>query len=148
MVQPSIKRIGVVVKPHQPDALQTLCRLTEWLSQHDIKLVGGPEIERERIEHETGCIVESIKEDALAKAVDLMLVLGGDGTMIATARMLGDIEVPVMGVNYGGLGYLAEFPLEDLFPALDGVLEGKYRVQQRLMLSIELWRGAELVTRN
>ena len=46
MVQPSIKRIGVVVKPHQPDALQTLCRLTEWLSQHDIKLVGGPEIER------------------------------------------------------------------------------------------------------
>ena len=50
MAQPSIKRIGVVVKPHQPDALQTLCRLSEWLSQHDIKLVGGPEIERERIE--------------------------------------------------------------------------------------------------
>ena len=75
-------------------------------------------------------------------------MLGGDGTMIATARMVGDTEVPVMGVNYGGLGYLAEFPLEDLFPALDGVLEGKYRVQQRLMLSIELWRGAELVTRN
>jgi len=148
MAQPSIKRIGVVVKPHQPDALQTLCRLTEWLSQREIKLVGGPEIERERIEHETGCVVESIKEEALAKAVDLMLVLGGDGTMIATARMLGDIEVPVMGVNYGGLGYLAEFPLEELFSALEAILAGDYKVQERLMLAVELRRGEELITKN
>ena len=148
MVQPSIKRIGVVVKPHQPDALQTLCRLTEWLSQRGIKLVGGPDIERERIEHETGCVVESIKEEALAKAVDLMLVLGGDGTMIATARMLGDIEVPVMGVNYGGLGYLAEFPLQELFSALEAILAGNYKVQERLMLTVELRRGEELITKN
>jgi NAD kinase len=47
-----------------------------------------------------------------------MLVLGGDGTMIATARLMGDVEVPVIGVNYGGLGYLAEFPIGELFPAL------------------------------
>ena len=144
----AIKRIGVVVKPHQPDALETLCRLTTWLNERGIKLVGLPEIERESIEHQTGCSVEVLAEADIAKQVDLMLVLGGDGTMIATARMVGDSEVPVMGVNYGGLGYLAEFPLEDLFPALDGVLEGKYKVQQRLMLSIELWRGGELVTRN
>ena len=148
MAQPSIKRIGVVVKPHQPDALQTLCRLTEWLSQRDIKLVGGPEIERERIEHQTGCAIESVKEGALAKTVDLMLVLGGDGTMIATARMLGDIEVPVMGVNYGGLGYLAEFPLEELFSALEAILAGDYKVQERLMLTVELRRGEELITKN
>ena len=148
MAQPSIKRIGVVVKPHQPDALQTLCRLTEWLSQRDIKLVGGPEIERERIEHQTGCAIESVKEEALAKTVDLMLVLGGDGTMIATARMLGDIEVPVMGVNYGGLGYLAEFPLEEHFSALEAILAGDYKVQERLMLTVELRRGEELITKN
>src|ERR1043166_8902274 len=144
----AIKRIGVVVKPHQPDALETLCRLTTWLNERGIALVGLPEIERERIEHQTGCAVEVAAEADIAKQVDLMLVLGGDGTMIATARMVSDTEVPVMGVNYGGLGYLAEFPLEDLFPALDGVLEGKYRLQQRLMLSVELWRGEELVTRN
>ena len=144
----AIKRIGVVVKPHQPDALETLCRLTTWLNERGIKLVGLPDIERESIEHQTGCTVEVVADGDIAKLVDLMLVLGGDGTMIATARMVSDTEVPVMGVNYGGLGYLAEFPLEDLFPALDGVLEGKYRVQKRLMLSVELWRGEELVTRN
>src|SRR5216684_1860297 len=58
MTQTSIKRIGVVCKPHQPDALETLCRLTQWLNERGIKLIGGPEIERERIEHQTGCSVE------------------------------------------------------------------------------------------
>lgn len=148
MAHSSIKRIGVIVKPHQPDALETLCRLTKWLSQRGITLVGPPEIERERIEHQTGCIIDVVHDSELAQQVDLMLVLGGDGTMIATARMIGDAQVPVIGVNYGGLGYLAEFPLEELFPALDSILAGQYRVQQRLMLSVELWRGEELVTRN
>jgi NAD+ kinase len=148
MNQSSIKRIGVVVKPHQPDALETLCGLTTWLAQRDIKIVGLPEIQREQIEHRTGCTIEVVSDAKLAEQVDLILVLGGDGTMIATARMVGDAEVPVMGVNYGGLGYLAEFPLEELFTALEEVLEGKYSLQQRLMLSVELWRGDELVTRN
>jgi len=143
----SIKRIGVVVKPHQPDALATLCRLTEWLNARGIKLIGGLDVDRERIEHETGCEVETVKDEKLAETVDLMLVLGGDGTMIATARMLGDKEVPVIGVNYGGLGYLAEFPIEELFPALETILNGHYQVEPRLMLAAELRRGEELVTK-
>jgi hypothetical protein len=49
----AIKRIGIVLKPHQPDALKTICDLTLWLSQKGIELAGGPEIERERVEHET-----------------------------------------------------------------------------------------------
>ena len=148
MAQSSIKRIGVIVKPHQPDALETLCRLTTWLNEHGITLVGPTEVERETIEHRTGCTIEVVHESELARQVDLILVLGGDGTMIATSRMIGDVRVPVIGVNYGGLGYLAEFPLEELFPALESILAGQYQVQQRLMLTVELWRGEELVTRN
>ena len=148
MAQSSIKRIGVIVKPHQPDALETLCRLTSWLSEHGITLVGPTEVERETIEHRTGCTIDVVHESELAQQVDLMLVLGGDGTMIATSRMIGDVKVPVIGVNYGGLGYLAEFPLEELFPALEAILAGQYQVQQRLMLTVELWRGEDLVTRN
>jgi len=148
MTQTTIKRIGVVVKPHQPDALETLCRLSQWLNGRGIKLVGGPDIERERIEHETGCAVESVEPEELSRIVDLILVLGGDGTMIATARTIGDAEVPVIGVNYGGLGYLAEFRIEELFSALAAILEGDYKLEARVMLSIELWRGPELVTKN
>lgn len=143
-----IKRIGVVVKPNQPAALETLCTLVEWLHQRGIALAGGPEIERERIEHETGCPVETIEPDKLAAAVDLMLVLGGDGTMIATARLVGDAEVPVIGVNFGGLGYLAEFRIEELFSALESILERNYKVERRVMLAVELFRADELITRN
>ena len=144
----SIKRIGVVVKPHQPDALDTLCRLTEWLKERGIQLVGQPEIAHEQIKQKTGCTVEIVKDEELAPAVDLILVLGGDGTVISTARMVGDIQVPVIGVNYGGLGYLAEFPIEELFAALESILAGEYKVQKREMLAVELWRGEELITRN
>ena len=134
----SIKRIGIILKPHQPEALKTICELVVWLAERNITLVGGPEIERERIEHQTGCGVEQFENPV---DVDLMLVLGGDGTMIATARMVGDQEVPVLGVNYGGLGYLAEFRIQELYTALESILSGNYRVERRVMLAVELKRG-------
>ena len=142
-----IKRIGIVIKPHQPAALKTICDLVKWLDEHGIAVAGPPEIERERIEHETGCAVSVLEHDELAKTVDLMLVLGGDGTMIATARMLGDQEVPVLGVNYGGLGYLAEFRIEELYTALESILNGHYRLDRRVMLAAELLRGSEQISR-
>src|SRR4026207_2277451 len=122
----SIKRIGIVLKPHQPEALKTICELVVWLAERDITLVGGPEVERERIEHETGCPITQVETADFAGAVDLILVLGGDGTMIATARMIGDQEVPVLGVNYGGLGYLAEVWVEERYNALAWILAGEY----------------------
>jgi NAD+ kinase len=134
----SIKRIGIVLKPHQPEALKTICELVVWLAERNITLAGGPEIERERIEHQTGCGVDQFESPA---DVDLLLVLGGDGTMIATARMVGDQEVPVLGVNYGGLGYLAEFRIQELYTALESILSGNYRVERRVMLAVELKRG-------
>jgi NAD+ kinase len=137
----SIKRIGIVLKPHQPEALKTICELAVWLAERDLKMVGGPQIERERIEHQTGCSVEEVEPEQLASEVDLMLVLGGDGTMIATARMIGDREIPVLGVNYGGLGYLTEFRIEELFSALESILAGNYRLDRRVMLAVQLRRG-------
>jgi len=62
----AIKRIGIVLKPHQPDALKTICELTLWLSRKGIDLVGGPEIERDRVEHETGCSVTEVATETLA----------------------------------------------------------------------------------
>ena len=144
----SITRIGIVLKPHQPEALNTICELVKWLAERGIKVVGGPELERERIEHQTGCPVDEVTHDNLAAGVDLMLVLGGDGTMISTARMVGDQEIPVIGVNYGGLGYLAEFRIEELYAGLEAVLSGNYRLDKRVMLAVELRRNDTVVTSN
>jgi NAD+ kinase len=138
-----IERIGIVLKPHQPEALKTICELVVWLAERDIKLIGGPELQREQIEHETGCPVKQVVNENLASEVDLMLVLGGDGTMISTARTIGDQEVPVLGVNYGGLGYLAEFRIEELYTALESILSGNYRLDRRVMLAVELRRAGE-----
>jgi NAD+ kinase len=144
----SIKRIGIVLKPHQPDALKTICELTKWLSERAIEVVGGPDIERERVAHQTGCSVKEVSPEKLAALVDLILVLGGDGTMIATARMIEDVEVPVLGINYGGLGYLTEFRIEELYSALESILAGNYRLDKRVMLRTLHQRGDEIVNRN
>ena len=142
------KRIGIVLKPHQPDALKTVCELVAWLNERGLTLVGTPEMERDRIEEVTGCAIEQVPREELAANVDLILVLGGDGTMIATSRMLGDREVPVLGINYGGLGYLAEFRIEELYQALESIRTGNFRVDKRVMLDVELQRRGELITRN
>src|SRR5918998_80 len=119
MVQSSISRVGVVVKPNQPEALKTTCRLVEWLDARGIKLVGTPDLDRAAIENETHCAIEIVEHEKLAAVVQLIVVLGGDGTMIATSRLMGDYDVPVLGINYGTLGYLAEFRVEEMIPALE-----------------------------
>ncbi|MFN2498367.1 MAG: NAD(+)/NADH kinase [Pyrinomonadaceae bacterium] len=138
MTTSSIKRIGVVLKAHQPDALRTMCELVTWLAARDLTLVGGPEIERDAIAKQTGCAVAEVEPEKMAANVDLVLVLGGDGTMIATSRLVGDTEVAVLGINFGGLGYLAEFRIEELYTALESILAGNYRLDKRVMLSVEL----------
>jgi NAD+ kinase len=145
MVQSSISRVGVVVKPNHPEALKTTCHLVEWLDKRAIKLVGTPELERERIENETHCTIEIVEPEKLAGSVDLIVVLGGDGTMIATSRMMGDCDVPVLGINYGTLGYLAEFRVEEMYEALESILIGDFRIDTRVRLAVDLFRGEELV---
>jgi len=72
--------------------------------------------------------------------VDLIIVLGGDGTMISTARIIGSSGALVLGINYGSLGYLTDFRIEEMFPALEAILAGKYEIDRRVMLDAEHWR--------
>ena len=134
----AVRRVGVLVKPDQPEALKTLCLLAEWCGARGISMAGGPRMERARIEAETGCAVETLEHAEMVRRSDLLVVLGGDGTMIATARMVGDSGTPVLGVNFGTLGYLTEFTVEEMLPALDAILAGAYTFDHRLMLSAEV----------
>jgi NAD+ kinase len=143
MEQFHIRRIGVLVKPQQPDALQTICRLVEWCAPRGIVVLCSPRLECARIEVETGCKVEVLEHNEMVGQADLVVVLGGDGTMIAAARLIGDRGTPVLGINYGTLGYLAEFTHEEMLPALEAVLEGGYELDHRLMLSAQVYRGGE-----
>ncbi|MBA3634423.1 MAG: NAD(+)/NADH kinase [Acidobacteria bacterium] len=139
MVNREIKCVSVVVKPNHKEALQTACKLSDWLAARDIDLVGKPHAETEI------CGISSAVVAELEADIDLIVVLGGDGTMISTARLTGEREVLVLGINYGSLGYLTEFRIEEMFPALEAILEGDYEIDRRVMLDVELWRGAEIL---
>jgi NAD+ kinase len=144
----TIRRVGVLVKPDHPETVKSICRLLEWLTPRGIKLVAGPRVERAEIERETGCAVEILEYEELAASVDMIVVLGGDGTMIATARLLDNRDVPVVGINYGSLGYLTEVRVEEMTDALAAILEGNYHLDRRVMLAAELHRGEEKLLRN
>src|SRR5690349_11258654 len=95
-----LKTIGAVVGPRKPEALEVISKLREWCEAHGIDLR----------------VVNSVAESGgeLDEDVDLIVVLGGDGTMLGAARLMGAREIPVLGVNFGFLGYLTEFTLEEM----------------------------------
>jgi NAD+ kinase len=82
-----------------------------------------------------GCLCADIPDQ-----VDLIIVLGGDGTMLGVARMIGERPVPILGVNLGGLGFITEVSRERLFEALENVLAGRYAVEERIMLAADVFR--------
>jgi len=129
-----IRSVGIVVKPNNDEALRTSNELSEWLDARGISVKCSPFVG----DHEC-------REGEFDLAADLVVVLGGDGTMISTARLVGDAQILVLGVNYGSLGYLAEFRIEEMFPALEAILIGDYAVDRRVMLKAEHWRDGEMV---
>lgn len=139
MQNDKIKCVGVVVKPNHKEAWQTACELSEWLEKRGIALIGKPHEEAEV------SLIEQVGAEEFREKADLIVVLGGDGTMISAARLIGSREVAVLGVNYGSLGYLTEFRIEEMFSALEQILSGNYELDRRVMLEIEHRRGTELL---
>ncbi|HTH52253.1 MAG TPA: NAD(+)/NADH kinase, partial [Pyrinomonadaceae bacterium] len=104
-----ITSVGIVIKPNHPEARETAGELAAWLTERGVKTCNEP--------FEAGNELSQPALDA-----DLIVVLGGDGTMISTARMAGASDVLVLGINYGSLGYLTEFRIEEMFPALEAII--------------------------
>ena len=144
MINQEIKCVGVVVKPNHKEAWKTACELSAWLETRGINLIGKTYDEAATFDAES-CGVETVENEKFQSEADLIVVLGGDGTMISTARLTGEREVLVLGINYGSLGYLTEFRIEEMFDALEAILEGNYEIDSRLMLEVELIRGGETI---
>ena len=132
MASKKIRSVGIVVKPGHAQARATAAELSAWLKTRGIAQAGKP-ISADEIT--TG--------HKLSLDADLIVVLGGDGTMISTARLVGDTNVLVLGINYGSLGYLTDFRIEEMFPALESIIKGGYEIDRRVMLEAEHRRGQE-----
>ncbi len=127
-----IKSVGIVVKPNHSEALATAAELSAWLKTKGIAQIGEP--------LSAGNSPDGYETSLNA---DLIVVLGGDGTMISTARWIGKKGVLVLGINYGSLGYLTDFRIEEMFPALESIIGGSYEIDRRVMLETELVRDGE-----
>jgi NAD+ kinase len=139
-----ISTVGVIVKPNNAEAWKTACELSDWLENRGIALVGKPRVQGESSDV-AQCEIDAVADEQFGAESDLIVVLGGDGTMISTARLIGDAEVLVLGVNYGSLGYLTDFRIEEMFPALEAIFDGQYEIDRRVMLHAEHWRGQEML---
>ena len=137
----TIKKIGIVSKPKKAEIREIVPQLVEWLRERDIEV---------SIDKETGSILESsekcLTRNELPGKVDLLVVLGGDGTLLAAARALYRHEVPIFAVNLGDLGFLTVITRDELYPALEGVLSGNYRSERRVQIEGELVRADEVLS--
>ena len=134
-------RVGIVAKPDAPRAPEVITRLVEWLTGRGIEVT---------LEKETAGIVPAVRSAAANKAElpglsDLLIVLGGDGTLLSMARAVGDLGIPIMGVNLGGLGFLTATTLDEMLPSLEAVLEGRMIVEPRLMLKARVIRNGAAI---
>ncbi|HME69028.1 MAG TPA: NAD(+)/NADH kinase [Myxococcota bacterium] len=128
-----IRAVGVCLKPSQPQAAGAVRGLVKWLQQRGLRVIAD-----EEVGEVTG---EPPQPRALlAGQVDLVIVLGGDGTLLSVARAVSDRPVPILGVNLGTLGFLTEITLDELFAALERVLAGEVRVEPRMRLDVRALR--------
>lgn len=134
------KSVGIISKPAKPELAQILPKLFEWFRTHGYQIV----IDRETAAYSSG--PEVIDRDQMAaRPLDFVVVLGGDGTLLSTSRVVARAGIPVLGVNLGSLGFLTEVPLPELYEALDEVDQKRATVESRSLVHCELLRSGRSI---
>jgi len=136
------KAAGIVSKAGKPELASIVAELLQWFRQHEYQVV----VDRETAPHSPGIEVVS-REEMSSQVLNFLVVLGGDGTLLAAARAMAKTGTPVLGVNLGSLGFLTEVPLEELYPTLQGIEDGRCDVEARSMVHCEVLRKDSLVAR-
>ncbi|HET9490399.1 MAG TPA: NAD(+)/NADH kinase [Methylomirabilota bacterium] len=131
-----MKKVGVVVKPDARAAHEVVRRLVQWSSGRGLAAL----LDKETADLVPDLAVAQTSRAELPAQVDVIVVLGGDGTLLSVARAVGDLGIPILGVNLGGLGFLTATTLDEMIPALEAFLAGRMTVEDRMMLSARLHR--------
>ena len=113
-----IKRVGLVIKPHAPRVEKILEELIQYFETRKIECL-LEDVAAMKLQRKDGVPREQVPE-----RVDLVIVIGGDGTLLSVAHLAAQKNVPVMGVNMGRLGFLTEVPLDEMYWTIDSFLEG------------------------
>ena len=141
----TVRRVGIVAKQGLVAASEQVSRLGPWLREHGIEAV---------YERDTAMLAgagshgaKTMTREALPSEVDLVIVLGGNGTLLAMAARIAKSgrDVPILGVNFGSLGFLTEIRIDELTPSLERVLDGTASFDERAMLAADAYRKGQQV---
>lgn len=136
MSKPSIPVFGIVGNPDKSRVWEILPKLLQWFSdrEHDVyieKELGAavtPEMEQ----------IYPVDSSELVEKANLILALGGDGTILYTARLVGDRQIPILGIRLGGLGFLAEVYLDEIYDRMHRLIDGRYIIEQRMTIAADV----------
>src|SRR6266403_2760438 len=136
----SFRAIGIFSRPRRADITDIVRPLLEWLSKRGIRGIYDTETAAS-LRDETG----GLPRELLAHESDLLLVLGGDGTLLAAAREAAPRGIPILPINLGSLGFLTSFTLGELYPALEETIAGHLTASERVMFTVSLIREVQVV---
>jgi NAD+ kinase len=133
-----MKKIGIIGKAGISKPAEILKELLPWLRQKGYETF---------VDAETSSVlnIEGFPRSEIPSLSDIIVVLGGDGTMLSTCRLVGSRGVPILGVNIGGLGFITEVQLDKLYEVMEKILSDECPVEERLMLTAKVRRLGELI---
>ena len=134
-----MKKIGLFCKPKAPSAANTLSKLIHWLRKLNCQVL---------LDTATATIINessSHSKATISEIADLLIVLGGDGTLLSVARAAHPHNVPILAVNLGSLGFLAEISIDELYLTLENILSEKFEIESRMLLNAYIWRNGKKV---
>lgn len=134
-----MQKIGIIPKRQDARVRDVMGEVIPWLQSRKVAVY---------LDHDSSfqCSVEThkVSPEEMINKVDVILVLGGDGTLLHAARLVGAAGIPILGVNLGSLGFLTEVKLDEMYSALEGVLTGKYQLEERVLLNVEIIREGQI----
>jgi NAD+ kinase len=136
-----VRRLGVAVKTDAAEAPGALRILAAWAARRQLSLL----VEKEAADLVPDLSLPSARRAELPAQSDLLVVLGGDGTLLSMARAVGEFGIPIVGVNLGDLGFLTATTLDEMIPALDALLRGEMVIEERMMLATRVRRDGQMV---
>ena len=134
-----MKTYGIIAKRNKPEALSLSREIREWLEMRGVKTV----VDR-AVAESIGC-PNPVDVKEIPSHAELLIVLGGDGTLLSVARLKGVEAIPILGINLGGLGFLTETFKEETFQVLEKIVAGDYETEKRLMLKATVYRGEKII---
>ncbi len=134
-----MKRIGIIGKSGRPEPAEIAKGILTWLRERDAEVFVDMETSQP-------LGIKGYLRSEIPQLVDLVLVLGGDGTMLSVARLVCEKGIPILGINLGGLGFITEVQRTEVYQALERVFSGQYIIEERLMLNASVVRHGERIT--